>query len=128
MNGFATKWAAALRSGEYQQGSGFLRKGDSYCCLGVACDLLQRELGVGAWSPSDEGDCFDFLISVEKQAFSLPYAVMEALGLADKYGCYGGDEYGQYDDTQSLAALNDSRRSFSEIADIIESEPEGLFV
>ena len=31
------KWTAALRSGEYQQGKGFLhdRASNSYCCLGV---------------------------------------------------------------------------------------------
>jgi hypothetical protein len=31
------KWCKALRSGEYKQGTGRLQKGDSFCCLGVAC-------------------------------------------------------------------------------------------
>lgn len=37
---FATKWIAALRSGEYQQGNGLLRNfKNEYCCLGVACKI-----------------------------------------------------------------------------------------
>lgn len=36
---FAEKWVAALRSGEYKQGTNYLfnESKDSYCCLGVAC-------------------------------------------------------------------------------------------
>jgi hypothetical protein len=42
------KWVAALRSGEYKQTKGELVKvsGDgsqSYCCLGVLCDLAVKE-------------------------------------------------------------------------------------
>lgn len=40
---FAKKWAAALRSGNYKKGVGALFKEDenSYCCLGVACEILK---------------------------------------------------------------------------------------
>lgn len=43
------QWVAALRSGEYKQGTGVLRETDesgetTYCCLGVLC-----ELAVKAW-------------------------------------------------------------------------------
>jgi hypothetical protein len=39
------KWVQALRSGKYRQGSGTLRRWvdgteTAYCCLGVACDVL----------------------------------------------------------------------------------------
>lgn len=49
------KWVAALRSGEYQQGVGCLRRhtvaqGDEFCCLGVLCDLYHRETSRGSWS------------------------------------------------------------------------------
>lgn len=37
------KWVDALRSGEFKQGTGRLRTGDSYCCLGVACEIAKRE-------------------------------------------------------------------------------------
>lgn len=37
------KWLAALRSGEYKQGEGKLYNplDNSYCCLGVLCDLVR---------------------------------------------------------------------------------------
>lgn len=34
-------WVAALRSGQYKQGVGTLRKGDTYCCLGVLCEVAK---------------------------------------------------------------------------------------
>lgn len=33
------KWVKALRSGEYRQGSGVLKDGRKFCCLGVLCDI-----------------------------------------------------------------------------------------
>ena len=38
-----TQWIKALRSGKYKQGRGSLRNLDNtYCCLGVLCDLYAR--------------------------------------------------------------------------------------
>jgi hypothetical protein len=34
------EWITALRSGKYEQTQGHLRNGDSYCCLGVLCDVV----------------------------------------------------------------------------------------
>jgi hypothetical protein len=39
----ARKWAQALESGEYKQGTGQLRKGDKFCALGVLCNLHAQE-------------------------------------------------------------------------------------
>jgi len=33
------EWVKALRSGEYKQGRLRLQRGDSYCCLGVLCEV-----------------------------------------------------------------------------------------
>lgn len=42
----AKRWAAALESGEYEQGHGELRDvRGRYCCLGVLCELS----GLGTW-------------------------------------------------------------------------------
>lgn len=41
-------WIEALTSGEYEQGKGVLRDGDTFCCLGVLCDLHRKEVG-GEW-------------------------------------------------------------------------------
>lgn len=36
-------WCAALRSGEFKQCKGALRREDERCCLGVACDVYMRD-------------------------------------------------------------------------------------
>jgi hypothetical protein len=38
-------WCLALESGKYPQAKRKLRRGDGFCCLGVACDIS----GLGAW-------------------------------------------------------------------------------
>jgi len=43
---FLDKWTTALRSGEYQQGSGCLHDNDRYCCLGVACTISGIEKSI----------------------------------------------------------------------------------
>lgn len=47
------KWLEALRSGEYNQGSGALRKNGKFCCLGVLCDLHSKETGTN-WIRNEE--------------------------------------------------------------------------
>ena len=37
----AMELVAALRSGKYKQGKNYLRADDTYCCLGVAVDLVR---------------------------------------------------------------------------------------
>lgn len=37
---FRDNWLEALRSGKYKQGTGFLHWKGEYCCLGVACKVL----------------------------------------------------------------------------------------
>ena len=49
-------WVNALRSGEYKQATGRLRKNDGYCCLGVLCDLHSKTTGEGHWEGEGEGD------------------------------------------------------------------------
>lgn len=36
-----TKWIAALRSGEYEQGKSSLEDEGKFCCLGVLCNILE---------------------------------------------------------------------------------------
>lgn len=53
VNSFVKDWTKALRSGEYEQGKGVLRrvgvKKDTYCCLGVAADLLVKNGHQAKW-------------------------------------------------------------------------------
>ena len=41
------KWVAALRSGEYEQGQGYLQKDGKFCCLGVLCHVCGAEESLG---------------------------------------------------------------------------------
>ena len=47
---FKEKWLAALRSGEFKKGKGYLekedKKGSSFCCLGVACKITHPKLDI----------------------------------------------------------------------------------
>lgn len=96
------KWVEALRSGKYQQGNGSLREGDKYCCLGVACDLVNSD----AWLPVAEG-LYTFKHEGERHMMIWPLAVQTMFGL-------------DYAQSNKLWNMNDSSQSFAEIADYIE--------
>jgi hypothetical protein len=105
MNENAKAWVAALRSGEYLQIKNALTDDGGYCCLGIACVVADKAGVPAAW----------------RNISYLSDSVRRWLGLEDEIASYG--------DGQSLANDNDFRnKTFAEIADIIESEPEGLFV
>lgn len=102
-------WVEALRSGRYEHATKQLRNGDAFCCLGVACDIS----GLGEWS----GQETPFYLGDNRM---LPSGVRDWLGVSGRLGGYG------LRNRTYLADLNDDGTTFSEIADIIESAPEGL--
>lgn len=116
MNENAKKWVAELRSGNYKQATGGLRKGDCFCCLGVACDLYAKEFSE-SWISGGTYQEFKGMEGI------LPEEVSAWLGLGNREG----DFYDGEGSHESLADLNDSGCTFSQIADIIESEPGDLF-
>jgi hypothetical protein len=130
LNENAKKWVAALRSGRFEQGRWklhFLGNGvaepDSYCCLGVAC-VLAIESGIQL-DTVDAGGLRRYADPGGQGSINyLPETVQAWLGLSNSQGLYKGENY----KVQSLADDNDKRKTFSEIADIIESEPDGLFL
>mgnify|MGYP001614085498 FL=1 len=69
---FKDRWIKALRNGEYTQWRGNLRYGNSFCCLGVACDIS----ALGRWS-GEEFKCADGEFSL----ISVPRLVREAINL-----------------------------------------------
>lgn len=98
---FAEKWVAALRSGEYKQGSfGLYRPSNcSYCCLGVACVLAGQ-------SPEN----------IIRQWIDKPIS-----GIPDELIGNGGNN----DLVHDLSEMNDhDGKTFPEIADWIESNVE----
>lgn len=131
----ADKWVAALRSGEYNQTRGALRRKDNFCCLGVLCDLSN----LGSWK---EG--FGIYIASkesnppinEMNSSSLPASVQKWSGMRTAAGhlpepisiAHPPAMPGLYQNlAKSLMDLNDSARwTFKEIADVIENNWERL--
>lgn len=98
----AERWADALRSGQYEQGSGYLHKVDgSYCCLGVLCELY----GDPGWEQSSETP-----LALETATGDFAYPSTEVLAWADM----------DQTEADSYAIKNDELKwSFEEIADYI---------
>lgn len=113
-------WIDALRSGEYNQGTGALRpysafghKADSYCCLGVLCELYRRENDPESqWIPLP-GDGERFL----DEEGVLPREVGEWAELLDEGGWAIDDPVVN---GETLTSLNDGGKDFSYIADQIQ--------
>lgn len=108
----AVDWIIALRSGKYKQGKEYLRKDESYCCLGVAADLQGAE-----WKAEALRDWYTCAGALDAGQF-LPREYADVLGLDKRGGIYikEGEEF------SSLTGLNDNGSSFLEIADVIEQE------
>lgn len=105
---WAKKWVKALRSGKYKRGTGQLKKGDKYCCLGVLCEITGKPYD------GDRGN--------------LPVEVRVLVNTNNHSG-YIENEQGET--TISLIHLNDhicpaKKKGFKYIADIIEKHWEKL--
>lgn len=102
-------WVAALRSGEYKQTKGHLKCDSGYCCLGVLCDLE----GVD-WVPR-MGHPSQFHFLEKTSCYEVPISW---------YGTISNEKasrYGIIDFVSELIAMNDTGKSFAEIADWIEA-------
>lgn len=124
MNDNAKLWVQALRSGKYRQGRGALNSKNGMCCLGVACEVYQSVVGDLNVEEIDPGGESDPNVRYDGEDFYLPEKVQTWLGLATKQGQHNNPDYSHHD---GLAYFNDKGSTFDQIADIIESEPEGLF-
>jgi hypothetical protein len=117
--------AKTLESGEYKQGQHQLRPtDDTYCCLGVACDIYRRETNDGIWQ--ERTRCWEFLAQEDDpqgEIGILPTRVQGWYG----FRCESGDFMHpiSYAHT-NLTSMNDSGEPFSEIAKVIREEPAGL--
>jgi hypothetical protein len=78
------KLAEALESGEFKQAQGALKVEDTYCCLGVACELYHRATGLGQWTPGQTtlGSRYSFELSEEREFSVLPPVVADWYGIA----------------------------------------------
>lgn len=112
----ATKLVTALRSGEYKQSTSALHTADGYCCIGVLCALAHKE-NICKLEPYIHSQGY---FMYDGDAALAPKSVRDWSGLKSANGNL------PLMDTQ-LVNLNDhQKKSFAEIADIIEQHWEQL--
>lgn len=111
------RWAEALVSGEYKQGTGVLHrlygKRHTFCCLGVLCELAVKAKVIDKPAPDEDDSTFYY-----DNAYDTPTdSVLEWAGLND-------------DQVQDLVTLNDDyKKSFKTIAKlVVEPESIGAFL
>jgi hypothetical protein len=112
-------WVEALRSGKYPQSTRHNLHDDyGFCCLGVACEIS----GLGKWDRDELTKRWLYDASGDAgHGADLPELVMSYYGMRDSLGMLH-----HIRSTDALYLLNDQGVPFPKIADIIESEPEGL--
>ena len=113
------KWLTALRSGEYKQGAMRLykKRNDSYCCLGVLCDLYGKENGE-TWERSKYANEWLF----RGAATTLPLVVQEWAGLDSDNPVLGSGwaTIAEYNDGADNDGEEIQPHTFADIADMIE--------
>ena len=119
------KWLDALRSGDYEQGIGALRKAngtDTFCCLGVLCDLYQDATGKGEWEKPGHRKKYRFITPNGEEQGVLPDDVCDWAGLEVNQGASLSPDALPDDKSThyNLSSLNDADYSFGDIADVIE--------
>lgn len=117
------KWVEALRSGWYTQTDGTLKQGNSFCCLGVLCDLYLKEHKdtPSKWNPvepdGDEFHAFDEA-GCSSSTTQLPSQVRDWGGLVSSDPRVE-DRNGTL---RVLSVLNDDGETFDSIAGLIEAQ------
>lgn len=121
----AEKWVQALRSGKYKQGREVLHNNedgkDTYCCLGVLCDLYQQDRRSKKKKMLDVESRW-CNVAYDGEDTHLPDAVREWAGMKTKDGMWNNEDM-----DATLVYLNDEKRSnFKTIANVIEKNVENL--
>lgn len=97
------RWITALRFGKYRQTSRKLRAADSFCVLGVLCDIVDPT----GWRREDSG-AFTYF----GNRTHIISEIIDRINLSDALA-------------ENVTIMNDrERKSFTEIADYIESQDE----
>ena len=112
------KWLAALRSGEYRQTKGYLRRTDidnvypRFCCLGVLTDLFIKEHPNNSkWRNQKSVSC-PILNGKSCGGIQLPLPVQRWASLNTYSPRAKNKKY--------LSTMNDGGMNFDQIADAIE--------
>jgi hypothetical protein len=118
-------WVKALRSGEYEQGYHRLRHNDTFCCLGVLCDILKSEIN-GKWvqcvEPSKDywHNRRDWYYRIDDSETTIGGELPERI--AKHVGLPTDNLTVMFLPHLSLADLNDAQTPFEKIADVIEEK------
>ena len=134
------RWIEALRSGKYEQTQNNLRDVNGYCCLGVLCDVIIKETEPEQGWELDEDKNTYSLFDIHYGGLPTPYQQM--MGLITDEGEIELNliknestaiRLKEYEAGTSrrviLTVLNDSGKwSFEDIADLIENEPQAIFL
>lgn len=125
----------ALRSGTYKQGYESLMTvspaGEEFCCLGVACRIAEEHgvpMTISQQSLSGENAVCIFF---NESNGTLPDVVREWYGFTTAEGDYAFTPPPMVEMSTPMTLIRNNdidRFTFEQIADIIESEPTGLFV
>lgn len=126
---FKEQWIKALLSGEYRQTRGYLhvlrdvrdsRVSEGWCCLGVACDVLDKNgvpmerSTVGQAMEAEVLEAFDGAVGTPSDALSEQmFERAEWMKSAERSTAVGSI-------IDALASANDMGSTFSEIAEWIE--------
>lgn len=105
------KWLEALESGNYKKGKSALRtKLDSYCCLGVLCQMAVEEGVTQLIDRANEYDAYGYGPSEDLYSTAfLPQDVREWAGV-------------EWSAETHLADVNDCTETFAEVIEIIKTQ------
>ena len=110
------QWCRALESGDYTQGKSQLKYDDSYCCLGVLCDILHI-----SESTDEEGST-----TYDGELETLPDSARTISGLDSCNPRVNlgddDDQEGVDDGIRTVALLNDEGMSFADLATLIRAQ------
>ncbi len=110
------QWVKDLRSGEFEQGTGKLKRNGKYCCLGVLC-VQAVKAGIIEETPDSDGTVW-----FDGNPDTLSRAVIAWCGVSESNPAVTLPDGSE----TSLAELNDGenieQHSFVQLADLIEGK------
>ena len=114
---------STLRDGGFEQTTGYLKRSDSLCVLGLACEIFRITTEIGEWRPCypDNPQCevYYYFAGKADSKKTLPFEVARWYGFRETNPeVIFIEEDEEYID--ALANLNDNGADFKRLADIIE--------
>ena len=136
----ADKWTAALRSGQYSQTDGTLKKrwedgSCSYCALGVLVDLYAKEKPDVLLESEWQDGTVAFMTDDDTTSDSLPWPVQKWADMVDNLGrfirsahpvAWESRSRGAHGQVTAVSEANDVGLFFDEIADLIDQHRDTM--